>query len=163
MMGAGKTTIGRGLAVETGREFMDTDALLVRRMGRPIPQLFRIYGEDTFRDHETSILRSIEPAHAVLATGGGIVIRPSNWDELRRLGVTIYLEVQTEVLLDRIAKSRKKRPLLEFEDWRERYIQILDRRRPLYEQADVRIVLGEESTDEAVEAIVEGMRVAGYA
>ncbi len=158
MMGAGKSTIGRSLAEEAGRTFWDTDALLVRRMGRPIPQLFRIYGEDTFRDHETSILRSLEPADAVLATGGGIVIRPANWTELRRLGITIHLDVCTDVLLERIAKSRKKRPLLDFEDWRERYVRILEGRKPLYEQADLQVQLGDETTEDAVRKILTRLK-----
>src|SRR5437588_3585265 len=102
MMGAGKSAIGRSLAKLSGRTHVDTDLLLQNRLGRPIPQLFQIYGESAFRDHESSILRSLEPAESVISTGGGIVMRPSNWDELRRLGVTVFVEVEVEELIDRL-------------------------------------------------------------
>src|SRR3954464_1775303 len=82
MMGAGKTSLGRSLAGLSGREHLDTDHLLQRRLGRPIPQLFNIYGEATFRDHETSILKGLEPGPSVISTGGGIVLRPVNWVEM---------------------------------------------------------------------------------
>src|SRR5690349_9779443 len=99
MMGAGKSAVGRALAELSGREFVDTDLLLQQRLGRPISQLFAVYGEDAFRDHETSILRSLEPLPVVLATGGGIVVREENWSELRRLGTTIYLRATPETII----------------------------------------------------------------
>src|SRR5450631_3409697 len=66
MMGVGKSAVGRELAVRTGREFVDTDQMLQNRLGRPISQLFQIYGESAFRDHETAILKSIVPSLAVV-------------------------------------------------------------------------------------------------
>ena len=74
MMGVGKSTIGSILAEQTHRPFHDTDRMLVHRLGRPIPQLFQIYGESTFRDHETAILKTLEPGPQVISTGGGIVL-----------------------------------------------------------------------------------------
>ena len=69
MMGAGKTSVGRALAERSGRPFRDTDLMLQTRFGRPVSQIFRVYGESTFRDHETSILRSLEPEACILSTG----------------------------------------------------------------------------------------------
>jgi len=139
MMGAGKTSVGRQIADVTGREHVDTDRMLVQRLGRPIPQLFRIYGEEAFRDHETSILRGLEPNSSIISTGGGIVLRPTNWDEMRRLGTTIYLHLELDELGERLNLSRKRRPLLEVEDWEGRLAALLELRTPLYQQADITV------------------------
>ena len=107
MMGAGKSSVGRALAELSGREFVDTDILLQHRFGRPVHQIFEVYGEDAFRHHETSVLRSLEPSSIVLATGGGIVTRESNWSELGRLGATIYLNAGLSTLLSRLEASKE--------------------------------------------------------
>jgi len=141
MMGAGKSSVGRALSELGGREFWDTDLMLQNRLGRPISQIFQVYGEDAFRDHETSILRSLEPGDAVISTGGGIVLRDANWEEMRRLGTTIYLEASPETLIARLESSKKKRPLLQVEEWPERLRELLGKREPLYKQADVTVLL----------------------
>src|SRR5690349_9612051 len=102
MMGAGKSSVGRALAEASGRPFLDTDLMLQNRLGRPITQIFQVYGEETFRDHETSILRSLEPHPAIVSTGGGIVIREANWSEMKRLGLVIYLKARPETLISRL-------------------------------------------------------------
>lgn len=137
MMGAGKSSIGRSLSDLAGREFFDTDILMQSRLGRPIPQIFRVYGEETFRDHESSILRSLNPSPIVLATGGGIVLREENWVELRRLGTTIFLDASPEVLKERLSKSHKKRPILDVQDWEIQLEKILNSRLDLYRRADI--------------------------
>src|SRR4051794_13739349 len=108
MMGVGKSAVGRELAVRTGRSFLDTDQLLQHRLGRPVSQLFQIYGEDAFREHETSILRSLEPCDAILSTGGGVVTREANWVELRRLGTVAYLKATEEEIIARLTVSKKR-------------------------------------------------------
>lgn len=137
MMGAGKSSVGRALAERSGRTFQDTDLLLQQKLGRPIPQLFGLYGEDAFRDHETKLLSDLMPGPEVLATGGGIVGKPENWHHLRRLGLTIYLKAGYETLRRRLELSKKRRPLLEFEDWELRLETLLNSRVPIYEQADL--------------------------
>lgn len=144
MMGAGKSSVGRALAELSGREFVDTDLLLQHRFGRPVHQIFSLYGEDAFRHHETSVLKSLTPSPIVLATGGGIVSREANWVELRRLGRTIYLDAGLDTLLRRLEASKKKRPLLQAEEWPERVQTLLEQRRPLYDRADLRIEVDSE-------------------
>lgn len=158
MMGAGKSSIGRLLAERAGRDFADTDTLLVHRLGRPIPQIFRLYGEPAFRDHETSILRNLEPGALVLATGGGTVLRTENWDELRRLGTTIYLQASLSTLLGRLERTRYRRPLLLADDWHGRVAEILRGREGLYRQADLSISVDGLSADETTEAILRAVR-----
>jgi len=154
MMGAGKSSVGRALAEASGREFRDTDQLLVQRFGRSIAQIFDVYGEAAFRDHETSIVKSLEPGPYVLATGGGIVMRPENWAELRRLGPICYLEATPETLIERLAISKKKRPLLETENWEDRLRALLMGRIPLYEQADFRVAVDGNEIDSASQRVL---------
>src|SRR5689334_6309954 len=137
MMGVGKSAVGRELAVRTGREFLDTDQMLQNRLGRPVTQLFQVYGESAFRDHETSLLKTLEPRDAILSTGGGIVIRDANWEELRRLGTTLYLKATPDDLIARLTTSKKRRPLLEVEDWEQRLRNLLAAREDRYQLADV--------------------------
>lgn len=153
MMGSGKTTVGQLLARKADRLFWDTDSLLQAKLGRPVSQLFHVYGEEAFRSHETALLASLEPAAAVLSTGGGIVVRPENWQHLRRLGHTVYVRVAPEVLKSRLKRSKRRRPLLWREDWQDRIDEILAERHELYEQADETVDIGNEGHDEVVEAL----------
>jgi shikimate kinase len=155
MMGAGKSSVGRALAERSDRVFQDTDLLLQNRLGRSISQMFVRYGEDAFRDHETSLLRSLEPTASVLATGGGIVCREENWEEMRRLGATIYLRAMPDTLLTRLEQSKKKRPLLETEEWELRLRALLEGRLPLYSQADIAVDVDNLSIEEVAEAVLE--------
>jgi shikimate kinase len=158
MMGAGKSAVGRAIASLSNRPFVDTDQLLQARFGRSIDQIFKRFGEETFRAHETSILKGLEPGSYVLATGGGIVMRPQNWDEMRRLGVTLFLDAGREVLCGRLAASKKKRPLLEVEDWEGRVETLLEARIPLYTQADLRVELGSRGIDEIAQEALRLLR-----
>lgn len=157
MMGSGKSTVGRALAESLDVPFADTDSMLERRIGRRIPQLFDMFGEATFRDHETSVLQNIEEDNGVLATGGGIVLREQNWKELRRLGVVLYLDVDADVLADRLERSNRKRPLLASDDWREKLTRMLADRRPLYLKADFSVKVADEPITEVVGRVREVM------
>jgi shikimate kinase len=153
MMGVGKSAVGRELAARTGREFLDTDQMLQNKLGRPVSQLFQIYGEDAFRDHETSLLRSLVPGFSILSTGGGIVVRANNWTELRRLGTTVYLKADAEEIIRRLSASKKRRPLLQVENWQERVRQLLDQREDMYQRADVVVTLVEDGISEAADRV----------
>lgn len=155
MMGSGKTTLGRRAAEMAGIPFEDTDQVLVRKLGRPIHQLFQLYGEEAFRLHETKVLEDMVPAAGILSTGGGIVVKQENWHHLRRLGTTIFLDVPFELLVQRLTTAKKRRPLLEVEGWEDRLAQLLLARMPLYTQADHRIPVSEEPIDDAAKRILE--------
>jgi shikimate kinase len=144
MMGSGKTTVGRILAERLGVPFKDSDKMLHSLLGRPVHELFRYYGEEAFRQHETRLLQGLPAEEGVLSTGGGIVLRDENWTELRRLGTTVFLDVELETLKARLATAKKIRPLIQTEEWRERVERILEERRPKYEQADLVLRLKDE-------------------
>jgi len=158
MMGAGKSSVGRLVAERAERDFNDTDSLLVHRLGRTIPQIFKLYGEQAFRDHETSVLRSLEPGSMVLATGGGTILRPENWDELRRLGTTVYLNASVDTLIGRLERTRYRRPLLLADDWEVRIAELLEQRQPFYRQADLSVVVDDMSSAETAEKVLEAVK-----
>ncbi len=139
MMGAGKSAVGRSMAELSGRRFLDTDQLLQHKLGRPIHQLFGVYGEEAFRAHETAVLRGLMPDACVLATGGGIVVREENWAEMRRLGTTILLRVEHEALSARLERSKRRRPLLEVVDWEKQLSTLMEFRKHLYVLADLSV------------------------
>lgn len=159
MMGSGKSTVGKRLADSLGREHRDTDDLVRGRLCRSIEEIFARYGEPTFRQHETSILKGLEPGPYVLSTGGGIVLGEENWTEMRRLGTTLYLRVGLETLVARLTASKRKRPLLQTERWPERLASILEARRPLYEQADLVVDVDVEPIEVAIGRIREALGV----
>jgi len=111
-MGAGKTTVGRLVAARLKRRFIDLDTLIEEREGLPVSEIFREQGEAGFRRAEHDALRSLEhePA-AVVATGGGVILREENRALLRRLGTVVYLSVTPEEAIARVGDAAD-RPLL---------------------------------------------------
>ncbi|MBR2721621.1 MAG: shikimate dehydrogenase [Clostridia bacterium] len=94
MPGSGKSTVGACLAGTLGREFFDSDELIVARAGKSIPQIFAEDGEAAFRDLESKVIRELLAAKsgAVIATGGGAVLREENVDALRQNGRIYFLD-----------------------------------------------------------------------
>ena len=100
MPGCGKSTLGALLAKRLGRTLIDTDVEIEARTGTPIPEIFRTRGEPWFRDLETEIIREIAARDgAVIATGGGAVLRRENIDALKQTGVVVFLDRPLETLL----------------------------------------------------------------
>ena len=155
MMGAGKTIVGRTLAAKFDVPFHDTDRLLEYKLGRPVHQLFQLYGEAAFRAQETSVLSSIEAQPSVLATGGGIVLLDENWTEIRRIGVSLFLDVDIDVLVHRLRTAKKRRPLLEVPNWEETVRNMLNTRRSQYEKADIVLKLSDEPFEQVAELAVQ--------
>lgn len=100
MPGSGKSTLGALLAKRLGRTLYDTDAEIVRRAGMSIPELFETKGEAYFRDLESAVIRKLS-AHggAIVATGGGAVLRQENVDQLKQNGTLVFLDRPPEALL----------------------------------------------------------------
>ena len=137
-MGAGKSTIGKLLAAQLELPFADSDKVIEERTGADIPWIFDVEGEAGFRRRESAVLRElcVGPTQ-VVATGGGIVLRPENRLELRKHGLVVYLQASIEQLLERTSKN-SNRPLLQVANPRQRIIELVEERDPLYrEVADI--------------------------
>lgn len=93
MPGSGKSAIGRRIASETGRRLIDTDAVIVERIGMPISEYFALHGEGTFRDVETEVIAEVANRHGcVISTGGGAILRKKNVELLRKNGRIYYID-----------------------------------------------------------------------
>ena len=155
MMGSGKSSTGRPLAERLGYGFVDADAVIEQVTGSNISEIFERDGEDHFRDLETQVLRSISERHSLLvATGGGIVTRSENWGMMHQ-GIVIWLDVERDQLLLRLQKDSTQRPLLQVNDPGEAVDEILSERRPLYNEADLTVVIGTETADVVADGIIQ--------
>jgi len=145
MMGVGKTTIGRHLAAALGREFVDLDHAIEARCGVRIATIFDIEGEAGFRRRETASLdEHTRRPGLVLATGGGAVLAEDNRRMLRERGCVVYLRAGADELYRRVARDRS-RPMLRADDPRQRIVDLLAQREPLYESvAEVTLDTGDQ-------------------
>lgn len=139
-MGAGKSTIGRLLALELRLAFNDTDKVIEDKSGADIPWIFDVEGEAGFRKREAAALAELaESQNLVVATGGGIVLREDNRRCLINSGIVVYLMATVEQLLHRTAKD-KNRPLLQVDDPEARIKELLQERDELYRDVADHIV-----------------------
>jgi shikimate kinase len=133
MPGSGKSTVGRLLAREAQRSFIDCDREVEARSGVSIATIFELEGEAGFRKRETAVLDELtQRPDVVLATGGGAVLAETNRTYLKTRGLVIYLQASTDELVRRTAGD-KARPLLAGDDPRGRLLELLAVRQPLYE------------------------------
>jgi len=160
MMGAGKSTIGRRLSARLGLPFLDADAEIeTAHAGMPIPEIFAKHGEPYFRDGEVRVIaRLLNNGPAVIATGGGAVIRQETRDRIREKAVSIWLKVDTDVIMRRV-KRRADRPLLQTADPEATVERLVREREPVYSQADLTVwsrdVPHDKIVDECLEALYE--------
>ncbi|MEB3826945.1 shikimate kinase [Phormidium sp. CCY1219] len=138
MMGAGKSTVGKTLADRLNYRFFDTDALIEQIAGQTINQIFAESGEAEFRALETKAIAELcAYKNLVVATGGGIILKPQNWSYLQH-GIVVWLDVPVEELYKRL-QGDSTRPLLKNPDPLGKLRSLLEQRQALYAQADVRI------------------------
>lgn len=152
-MGVGKTTIGKKLAKQLGRSFVDTDKEIVKEHGS-ISKLFEKSGEQHFRTLEHQYLLSALSSNSVVATGGGVVTQENNRLALSDSFV-IYLSTNGRHMASRLLAGR--RPLLKngMADWK----RIYEERKPLYESvADVEVETSSKAMGAIVSEIVELVR-----
>lgn len=158
-MGSGKSSVGRRIAAATERRFVDTDRLVVDRAGLPIPEIFNRFGESYFRDLESEALQGIaDQTGIVVATGGGIILRPENVTLMKQIGRVILLTADEETIFARVS-LRSNRPLLKTANPRETISKMLEDRRPIYEgAADFIVDTSHLNHDEVAEAALEYLR-----
>jgi shikimate kinase len=140
-MGAGKTTIGRLLAANLKLSFYDLDNFIEKRFHKTINDIFAEKGEDGFRIIEKEVLHEIgEYENVVISVGGGAPCFFDNSDFMNRMGQSIYLKVNPEVLAARLFVGKHSRPLLKdkSEDEIREFISLsLQKREPFYNLASL--------------------------
>ena len=137
MPGSGKTTVGRHLARRLNLRFVDSDHELERELGCSVKQYFEIHGEASFRDAESAVIArlcaDVGTQGMVLATGGGVVIRPENRQCLRTNAWVVYLRASPGELAKRL-RHDKTRPLLQGGNAAQRLQSLFEQRDPLYQE-----------------------------
>lgn len=150
LMGAGKSNIGRRLAARLGLPFFDSDPEIEAAAGETIEEIFANRGERVFREGERRVITRLlaQPVH-VLATGGGAFMDPATRALIARRGVSLWLRADLEVLVARVLR-RSNRPLLKQGDPRVILAELIERRHPVYAEADVVVDSGAGSPEATV-------------
>ncbi|MFA6064267.1 MAG: shikimate kinase [archaeon] len=157
--GTGKTTLGKIISRERKMPFIDLDELIVKTVGKAIPQIFSTEGEAKFREYETNALKEVcEKQNQVISCGGGIVTREENITLLKKNGLVVLLKASPETIFNRIYKD-KNRPALTDKDPMEEIKHMLEVRRTAYEKAkDFEVWTDKEKAKRTAERIEEEMK-----
>ncbi|MEW9809059.1 MAG: shikimate kinase AroK [Candidatus Symbiodolus clandestinus] len=159
-MGAGKSTIGRQLALQLNMTFYDTDHEIELSTGADISWVFDIEGEEGFRQREEKIINLLtEKQGIVLATGGGAVISRETRNRLSARGAVVYLATTIDKQLSRTQRD-KKRPLLRGCVSRSSLENLAKERNPLYEEiADFTVQTDQQSAKVVANQIIDLLKL----
>lgn len=153
-MGTGKTSVGAEAARRLGRKFVDMDAEIEKRMGKPIPRIFAEDGERTFRWMEATLCQELSARQGlVIATGGGTLVASDSRARMMASGVVICLTCAVDEVLRRVNEGN--RPLLDVADPRAEVERLLAERRHAYAVIPWQIDTTALSVEEVVERVVE--------
>ncbi|HWV01672.1 MAG TPA: shikimate kinase [Devosia sp.] len=164
MMGAGKTTVGRRLAAKLGRHFVDSDEEVEKAAGMTIEDIFATHGEADFRAGEVRVIaRLLKDRDLVLGTGGGAFMNADTRALVKTAAVSVWIKADFELLFQRVQR-RSNRPLLKTANPRGTLQDLIDKRYPVYAQADVTVVSRdvpqEQVANEVIEALLARLGVA---
>lgn len=149
-MGAGKSTIARGL----DPDFVDMDAMLEDRLGMPIARFFSEKGEAAFRQIEEEVLADLLKTDQVISTGGGIVISPRNRALLKQNPDNIYLKADFETLYQRISADEDNQRPLFLKNSKEDLAAIFKERQAWYEEVASKVIdVSKLSPEEIIEEL----------
>ncbi len=154
MPGAGKSTLGVVLAKRRGMAFCDTDLLLQEGTGQLLSETIAERGIDGFKEYENYVLRGLECANTVVATGGSAVYGSEAMHHMKRIGRVVFVDVSFDALTRRLKGDLDGRGVAIGEGMTLR--DLYEEREPLYRLwADLTIDTTKMSTREAVEALDE--------
>ena len=158
MMGAGKSSVGKRLAVALDLPFRDADEEIEQAAGRTISDIFASRGEAEFREGERRVIARLldEPPH-VLATGGGAFMNPETRALVSKKAVSVWLKADPEILARRVGR-KDTRPLLKGKDPRQVLTELLEKREPSYRQADLIVESADAPHQTTVEIIIAALK-----
>ena len=150
-MGAGKSTIARGL----DPDYLDMDALIEEGLGMSIADFFAENGEESFRQVESEVLADLLKTNQVVSTGGGVIISQRNRDLLKTNPDNIYLKADFETLYQRVAADKDNQRPLFLNNSKEGLREIFQERQAWYEEVASRVL---DVTKLSPEEIIEELR-----
>lgn len=154
LMGAGKSSIGRLVASRLGLEFVDADAEIEDAAGASIEEIFENHGEAVFRSGERRVIsRLLAGPVRVIATGGGAFMDEGTRAEIKHAALSIWLKADLETLLKRVSR-RGGRPLLKDKDPRGVMAALMERRDPVYSEADITVETSENPPTEVADRVI---------
>ena len=159
MMGAGKSAVGQALAKRLDVPFLDSDAEIVEAAQRSIAEIFERDGEAFFRRKEAQVIsRLLEEHNGILSTGGGAFLQTANQEMISRVGVSLWLKADLDLLWSRV-RHKDTRPLLRTPNPKRTLAGILADRGPSYAKADLSVQTEpefsiEDTTDRVVHALL---------
>lgn len=155
-MCTGKTVVGLELSKRLNMEYIDTDSEIEKVVGKKIVNIFAKYGETFFRNLEHKVILGISKKNnCVISTGGGVVLRKDNLDNLRVNGKIINLTAKPETVFERLKKQPGMRPLLNKPNPMKEIVNLIKSREQFYENCDLQIKTDSLTVEEIVEKIVE--------
>ncbi len=154
--GTGKSTVGRLLAVRLGRELVSTDAEIVERAQRTIPEIVAQEGWEYFRNLESDICRELGVRDRLMVdTGGGAILREQNVEALKRNGVLFWLTASVETIVKRIGRDNQRPSLTGTKSFVDEIRDVLQERTPKYQSAaDHIIATDDRSIDQVVDHVL---------
>lgn len=157
IMGAGKSSIGKKLADATHLPFVDSDDEVEAAAHMSISDIFELYGEEEFRSGEARVIaRLLEEGPQIMATGGGAFMNEDTRHLMRKNAITIWLNSDISVLVDRVSR-KSHRPLLKNTNIRKTLEQLLAKRKPIYQQADLTIMSDHSPHEKVIANIIEAL------
>ena len=155
MMGVGKSTIGKNLAKKLNYDFIDIDKLIEVKERSPINLIFKKKGENYFRKVENEItLEKLKKNNSIISLGGGAFLNKSIRISAKKTSITFWLDVNTDLLIKRLSKS-KKRPLLYKKNISDTIKKIYLEREKIYNEADYRINCSFLTSSEIVDKVLK--------
>lgn len=152
-MGCGKSYVGKLLSERLKWSFIDTDECIVQEAGMSIPEIFEKQGEPAFRKLEKSCVDRVSKLKEhVISLGGGAILDQDNWKNISQSGITVTLSYPAEILASRLVE-KSDRPLLNQTEGDKRLHRISDllkKRKPYYQKADLIMHLNKEVDAERV-------------
>ena len=157
MMGAGKTTVGRRLATRLGRHFIDSDEEVEKAAGMTIEDIFAAHGEADFRAGEVRVIaRLLKDRDLVLGTGGGAFMNAETRALVKSSAVSVWIKADFDLLFQRVQR-RSNRPLLKTANPRQTLQELIEKRYPVYAEADVTVVSEDVPQDQVASAVIDAL------